>query len=44
MTLVVPAQSFLVDKQNSLLAGEIGRAEKWGASLAQVLGASTVVT
>jgi Flavodoxin domain len=43
MTLVVPAQSFLVDKKNRLLAGEIGRAEAWGASLAQVLGASTVV-
>ncbi len=44
MTLVVPPQSFLVDKKNRLLAGEIGRAEAWGASLAQVLGPSTVVT
>ncbi len=43
MTLVVPAQSFLVDKKNRLLTGEIERAEAWGASLVEVLGATTVV-
>ena len=42
MTLLAPAESFLVDKKNRLLAGEIERAEAWGASLAEVLRATTV--
>jgi hypothetical protein len=31
--LVVPAESFLVDKQSVLLPGETGRAEQWGQGL-----------
>jgi hypothetical protein len=35
--LVAPAQSFLVDKRSHLVAGEIERAEAWGARLAQMV-------
>jgi hypothetical protein len=31
--LVVPPESFLVDKQNALVAGERERAERWGLEL-----------
>lgn len=34
MDVVVPAESFLVDKQSHLLPGEAERAETWGADLA----------
>lgn len=40
MTVVVPPESFIVDKKNRLLPGEIERAEAWGASIATALGAS----
>jgi len=33
-TMVMPAQSFLVDKHNQLLAGELERARRWGEQLA----------
>jgi Flavodoxin domain len=36
--LVVPAQSFLVSKQNTLLDSEADRARTWGASLAFAAG------
>lgn len=36
--LVVPAQSFLVSKQNTLLDGEADRAQTWGAALAFAAG------
>ncbi|MGZ4632256.1 MAG: flavodoxin family protein [Actinomycetes bacterium] len=37
--LVVQPESFLVDKHNTLLAGEADRAVQWGARLADVLTA-----
>ena len=36
-SMVVPPESFFVDRQNHLDAGEQERAETWGASLAQTL-------
>lgn len=36
-SLVVDPESFLVDKQNHLIAGEDDRAETWGAALAATL-------
>jgi hypothetical protein len=35
--IVVPAESFLVTKQNELVAGELERARAWGAYLAALL-------
>ncbi len=35
--LVVEPESFLVDRHNELLEGEVARAESWGASLAEML-------
>ncbi len=42
MTVIVPPESFLVEKKGQLLPGEIERAEAWGASMAATLGASSV--
>jgi hypothetical protein len=36
--LVVPAESFLVSKQNTLLDSEAQRAQSWGAALAFAAG------
>ena len=43
MALVVPAQSFLVDKKSRLLAGTVGRANAWGTDLAKVLRVTSIV-
>jgi hypothetical protein len=37
-TLVTKPESFLVDKSNHIVAGEEGRARRWGAGLVQRLG------
>jgi hypothetical protein len=36
-TEIAPCESFLVDKHNQLLDGELQRAHEWGASLARAL-------
>jgi hypothetical protein len=40
--LLMPPESFLVDKQNHLTEGEAERAEAWGAALAKVAAQTTV--
>jgi hypothetical protein len=40
--LLVPPESFLVDKQNHLTEGEAERAEAWGAALAKVAAQTSV--
>lgn len=40
-TLIAEPESFLVDKQSHLLAGEADRAEEWGKELAAALVTST---
>ena len=42
LTEIAPAQSFLVTKDNHLLAGEEDRAEQWGRELAAKLPAAVV--
>jgi hypothetical protein len=39
-TLLVPPESFLVDRSHHLLEGELDRAVAWGATVATYLGAS----
>lgn len=39
-TLVVPPESFFVERDNHLTEGEADRAEAWGASLARALAAA----
>jgi menaquinone-dependent protoporphyrinogen IX oxidase len=44
MTLVAGSESFLVDKHNELLPGELGRAFVWGENLAHTLASSKAAT
>ena len=37
MSVVAPAESFLIDKNGSLLPGEVGRAAAWGATLTEAV-------
>jgi len=37
LSLVAPAESFLVDRKNHLLTGEVARARQWGENLARIV-------